>query len=56
MEAGAILAGSVAACGGAGTLIGWGAGSTGYGALAGVVVGLPAGVLAVYRRFRSAFA
>ncbi len=30
-------------------------GNTGYGALAGVVVGLPAGVFAVYRRFKGYF-
>ena len=51
-EAGAVLAGTVGACGGAGALVGWAAGNTGYGALAGVVIGLPAGVFAVYRRFK----
>ena len=54
-EAGAILAGTVGMCGGGGALIGWAAGNTGYGALAGVVVGLPAGVFAVYRRFKGYF-
>ena len=54
-EAGAILAGTVGACGGAGALAGWAAGATGYGTLAGVVVGLPAGVFAVYRRFKGYF-
>jgi len=54
-EAGAVLAGTVGACGGAGALLGWAAGNTGYGALAGVVVGLPAGVFAVYRRFKGYF-
>jgi len=54
-EAGAILAGTVGACGGAGALVGWAAGNTGYGTLAGVVVGLPAGVFAVYRRFKGYF-
>jgi len=54
-EAGAVLAGTVGACGGAGALVGWAAGNTGYGALAGVVVGLPAGVFAVYRRFKGYF-
>lgn len=54
-EAGAILAGAVGACGGAGALAGWAAGNTGYGTLAGVVVGLPAGVFAVYRRFKGYF-
>lgn len=55
-EAGAVLAGTMGACAGGGALVGWAAGSTGYGALAGVVVGIPAGVLAVYRRYRGYFA
>lgn len=55
LEAGAILAGAVGACGGAGAAIGWAAGSAAYGALGGVVVGIPAGVFAVYRRFRGYF-
>lgn len=54
-EAGAVLAGTVGVCGGAGALVGWAAGNTGYGALAGVVIGLPAGVFAVYRRFKGYF-
>jgi hypothetical protein len=45
----------VGACGGLGTLIGWAAGSPGYGALGGVCIGIPAGVFAVYRRFRGYF-
>jgi hypothetical protein len=55
IEAGAVLAGTVVACGGAGALIGWAAGSPAEGALGGVVVGLPAGVFTVYRRFRGFF-
>jgi hypothetical protein len=55
VEAGAVLAGTIGVCGGAGALIGWAAGNTGYGALAGVVVGLPGGVFAVYRRFKGYF-
>jgi F0F1-type ATP synthase assembly protein I len=54
-EAGAILAGSVGACAGGGALVGWAAGNTGYGILGGVVLGLPAGVFAVYRRFKGYF-
>lgn len=54
-EAGAILAGAIGACGGVGALVGWIAGSTGLGVLAGVVVGIPAGVFAVYRRYRGFF-
>lgn len=55
VEAGAVLAGTMGVCGGAGALAGWAAGNTGYGALAGVVVGLPAGVYAVYCRFKGYF-
>lgn len=54
-EAGAILAGTVGACAGGGALLGWAAGNPGYGVLGGVVVGLPAGVFAVYRRFKGYF-
>jgi hypothetical protein len=54
-EAGAVLAGTVGVCGGAGALVGWAAGNAAYGALAGVMVGLPAGVFAVYRRFKGYF-
>jgi hypothetical protein len=55
VEAGAVLAGTIGACGGVGALVGWAAGNTGYGTLAGVVAGLPAGVFAVYRRFKGYF-
>jgi hypothetical protein len=55
VEAGAVLAGTVGVCGGAGALAGWAAGNAGYGVLAGVVVGIPAGVFAVYRRFKGYF-
>ena len=54
-EAGAVLAGTVGACGGVGVLVGWAAGNAGYGVLAGVVIGIPAGVYAVYRRFKVYF-
>lgn len=54
-EAGAMLAGAVGLCAGGGALIGWAAGNTGYGVLGGVCVGLPAGVFAVYRRFKVYF-
>jgi hypothetical protein len=54
-EAGAVLAGTMGACAGTGALVGWAAGNVGYGALAGVVLGLPAGVFAVYRRFKGYF-
>ncbi len=54
-EAGAVLAGAVGACTGTGALVGWAAGNTGYGVIAGAVVGIPAGVFAVYRRYRGYF-
>jgi hypothetical protein len=54
-EAGAVLAGTVGVCGGAGALVGWAAGDAGVGALAGVMIGIPAGVYAVYRRFKGYF-
>jgi hypothetical protein len=50
-----VLAGTMGVCGGAGALVGWAAGNPAYGALAGVVVGIPAGVFAVYRRFKGYF-
>lgn len=55
VEAGAVLAGTVGVCGGTGALVGWAAGNVGYGALAGIVVGIPGGVFAVYRRFKGYF-
>jgi len=53
--AGALLGGVTAASIGAGCLVGWAAGSLGLGALGGAVVGIPAGVYAVYRRYRGYF-
>ena len=38
-----------------GGLLGWLAGSPAIGALAGAIVGIPAGVFAVYRRYRGFF-
>lgn len=55
LEAGAVLSSTVGLCAGGGALVGWGAGNVGYGVLGGVCVGIPAGVFAVYRRFRSYF-
>ena len=40
---------------GAGALVGWAAGSFGAGLIVGAVIGLPAGVIAVYRRYRGYF-
>ena len=53
--AGALLGGVTAAGVGVGALVGWAAGSLGLGALVGALVGIPAGVLAVYRRYRRFF-
>jgi hypothetical protein len=53
--AGALLGGVTAAGVGVGALVGWAVGSTGLGAVAGAIVGIPAGVYAVYRRYRGFF-
>ncbi len=56
IEAGALLA-TVTALGiGAGTLVGWVAGSLRIGLIIGAVVGLPAGVSSVYLRYHQYFA
>ena len=54
--AGAILVSTTALAVGAGALVGWAAGSVGYGVLVGAIVGVPAGVFTVYRRYRRYFA
>jgi hypothetical protein len=54
--AGALLASATAAGIGAGALIGWAFGSVGIGILGGAVAGVPAGIYAVYRRYRGFFA
>jgi hypothetical protein len=53
--AGAVLVGTTSAAIGAGALIGWALGSWTLGALGGAVAGIPAGIFAVYRRYRDAF-
>ena len=53
--AGALLGGVTLAAVGAGALVGWAAGSVGLGILGGAFVGVPAGVFAVYKRYRNAF-
>jgi hypothetical protein len=40
---------------GVGALLGWAAGSVGIGVLCGAFVGVPAGVFAVYKRYRNVF-
>ena len=49
-----LLAATTAASVGLGALIGWAAGAVGYGILGGAVVGVPAGIFAVYHRYRDA--
>ena len=53
--AGVVLASTTATSIGVGALVGWAAGSVGYGVLGGAVVGVPAGAFAVYRRYRGYF-
>lgn len=53
--AGAVLAATAMVTIGVGALVGWAAGSAGVGAAAGAAVGIPAGVFAVYRRYRGYF-
>ena len=52
--AGMLLASTTAASIGLGALVGWAAGNVGYGILGGAIVGVPAGVTAVYFRYRDA--
>ena len=49
--AGGVLLGTLVAVIGVGVLVGWAAGSIALGALGGAVVGIPAAVFAVYRRY-----
>ena len=53
--AGGVLLGTTVAGIGVGALIGWAAGSVSYGLLGGALAGVPAGVLAVYTRYRDVF-
>ena len=55
VEAGALLALVTLLGLGAGALIGWAAGAFAPGLIVGAVVGLPAGVFVVYRRYRRYF-
>ena len=50
-----MLVATTAASIGIGSLVGWTAGNWAYGALGGAVVGLPAGVAAVYKTYGDAF-
>jgi hypothetical protein len=53
--AGAVLLGTTGASIGVGALIGWAAGAWPIGALIGALVGIPASIFAVYRRYRGVF-
>jgi hypothetical protein len=55
VEAGAVLATVTLLAIGAGTLIGWAAGSLKIGLIIGAVVGLPAGVSTIYLRYHASF-
>ena len=52
--AGMLLAATTVLAIAIGALIGWLAGNVGYGILGGAVVGVPAGIVAVYYRYREA--
>jgi hypothetical protein len=54
-EAGALLIVLTAAVIGAASLVGWAAGSLKGGLIVGAVLGLPAGIFVVYRRYRGYF-
>jgi len=51
--AGSVLIGFTSACIVIGTLIGWAAGSLGYGLAFGAVVGIPVGVAATVIKYRN---
>ena len=52
--AGMLLAATTTASVGLGALVGWAAGSVGLGILGGAVIGVPAGIAAVYIRYKDA--
>lgn len=53
--AGAVLLGTTVAGIGVGALVGWLVGAWPIGALVGAILGIPAGIFAVYRRYRNVF-
>jgi hypothetical protein len=55
LGAGALLAGVLFACVGAGALVGAAVGAVGVGVAIGSVIGIPAAILSVYRRYRGEF-
>jgi hypothetical protein len=52
LGAGALLAGVLFGCVGAGALVGLAAGSVGVGIAIGAVIGIPAAIVSVYVRYR----
>ena len=50
--AGGTLIGVTLACALVGAAVGWSLGSAGIGLMGGIVVGIPLGIFAVYRRYR----
>jgi hypothetical protein len=55
LGAGALLAGVLFGCVGAGALLGLAAGSVGVGVAIGAVIGIPAAIVSVYLRYRDSF-
>jgi hypothetical protein len=53
--AGGTLLGTTAALIAIGALVGWALGSVGIGILVGAFLGIPAGIVAVYRRYRGVY-
>jgi hypothetical protein len=55
LGAGALLAGVLFLCVGAGALLGIAAGSVGVGIAIGAVIGIPAAIVSVYVRYKDTF-
>jgi energy-converting hydrogenase Eha subunit A len=53
--AGGLLVATTVILAGIGALVGWALGSVGVGAAVGTAAGIPAGIFAVYRRYREYF-
>ena len=49
------MIGTILACAALGGLIGWGTGGAALGAVIGGALGIPLGVMSVYRRYRGFF-
>jgi len=49
-----LLASTTVLCVAVGAVVGWAAGNIGYGILGGAIVGVPAGIAAVYIRYKDA--